>query len=79
MEKKNINIKVYSDKINLKSAKKSYQIQLISSAELVHTACVPRTPAAVMCPAGVVRGRHQTKTNQASVELCSTESIVPNS
>ena len=73
--------------MNHKSAKKSYQIvlfrpikalafQLLSTTKLVHTACVPRAPAAVLRAVGVVRGRHQTKTNQATVELCSTEPIV---
>ena len=56
--------------------KKAFEIQLLSSAKLVHTLCVPRAPVAVMRAAGVVRGRHQTKTNRATVELCSTEPIV---
>ena len=56
--------------------KKALEIQLLSSAKLVHTVCVPRAPAAVMRAAGLVRGCHQTKTNQATVELCSTEPIV---
>ena len=45
--------------------KKALEIQLLSSAKLVHTACVPRAPAAVLRAVGVVRGRHQTKTNRA--------------